>query len=548
MYNEYFGLEEMPFSIAPDPRYLYMSGQHREALAHLVYGINSDGGFVLLTGEVGTGKTTVCRCLLEQIPENSEIAFVINPKLTVEELLAAICDEFGIHYPEGNTSIKVFVDLINAYLLDAHAKGRKAILIIDEAQNLSADVLEQLRLLTNLETNQHKLLQVILLGQPELKDMLSRPELRQLAQRITARYHLGPLSKKDVTAYVTHRLAVAGLRTQLFPASTIGKLFRLSGGVPRLINMLCDRALLGAFVQGQGWVNKPTLAKAAREVFGEAKVQGQHRKTSKWLLAILVLTVFGAVLAETYFNNYNNHESQPVGINITEPLQRESQLVAIKNITEPQQLDTLKWPADQANYLSKEMAYHALFKHWDVTYVPHEHITACQQAQAQGLRCLNARGSLGSLRRMNRPAVLRLLDDQGQEFYATLTSLSGKTATFVIGTETRTVAVKDLELLWLGGYTLLWRMPPEYQGNIIPGYQGPEVEWLNKQLALIQGRTAQPRKNPVFDDALVKQVKEFQLAQGLVPDGIVGTQTLIQLNTAIGSGIPVLIDKQEDNQ
>lgn len=548
MYNEYFGLEEMPFSIAPDPRYLYMSGQHREALAHLVYGINSDGGFVLLTGEVGTGKTTVCRCLLEQIPENSEIAFVINPKLTVEELLAAICDEFGIHYPEGNTSIKVFVDLINAYLLDAHAKGRKAILIIDEAQNLSADVLEQLRLLTNLETNQHKLLQVILLGQPELKDMLSRPELRQLAQRITARYHLGPLSKKDVTAYVTHRLAVAGLRTQLFPASTIGKLFRLSGGVPRLINMLCDRALLGAFVQGQGWVNKPTLAKAAREVFGEAKVQGQHRKTSKWLLAILVLTVFGAVLAETYFNNYNNHESQPVGINITEPLQRESQLVAIKNITEPQQLDTLKWPADQASYLSKEMAYHALFKHWDVTYVPHEHITACQQAQAQGLRCLNARGSLGSLRRMNRPAVLRLLDDQGQEFYATLTSLSGKTATFVIGTETRTVAVKDLELLWLGGYTLLWRMPPEYQGNIIPGYQGPEVEWLNKQLALIQGRTAQPRKNPVFDDALVKQVKEFQLAQGLVPDGIVGTQTLIQLNTAIGSGIPVLIDKQEDNQ
>ncbi|HDO25210.1 MAG TPA: AAA family ATPase, partial [Nitrospirae bacterium] len=170
MYKEYFGLEELPFSIAPDPRYLYMSEQHREALAHLVYGISSDGGFVLLTGEVGTGKTTVCRCLLEQIPENTEIAFVLNPKLTVEELLATICDEFGVSYPEGNTSIKVFVDLINLFLLDALSKGRKTVLIIDEAQNLSADVLEQLRLLTNLETNQRKLLQIILLGQPELRE------------------------------------------------------------------------------------------------------------------------------------------------------------------------------------------------------------------------------------------------------------------------------------------------------------------------------------------------------------------------------------------
>jgi general secretion pathway protein A len=331
----------------------------------------------------------------------------------------------------------------------------------------------------------------------------------------------------------------------LFPASTIGKLFRLSRGVPRLINVLCDRALLGAFVQGQGWVNKSTLVKAAREVFGEAKAQGQqYKKTSKWLLAILMLTVFGSVLAVTYFNNFNNHESQPVAIDITEP----PQLDTLQKPADQTRLDTLQWPADQPNYRSKVMAYQALFKHWDVTYVPHEHITACQQAQAHGLLCLHKLGSLGSLRRINRPAVLRLLDEQSQEFYATLTSLSGKTATFVIGTETRTVAVKDLELLWLGGYTLLWRMPPEYQGNILPGYQGPEVEWLNKQLALIQGRTAQPRKNPVFDDALVKQVKEFQLAKGLVPDGIVGTQTVIQLNTVIGSGIPILIDKHEDNQ
>ncbi|MCX5719348.1 MAG: AAA family ATPase, partial [Nitrospirae bacterium] len=283
MYSEYFGLTELPFSIAPDPRYLYMSDQHREALAHLVYGLHSDGGFVLLTGEVGTGKTTVCRCLLEQIPENTDVAFVLNPKLSVEELLATICDELGIHYPEGNTSIKVFVDHINAYLLKAHDQGRKTVLILEEAQNLSTDVLEQVRLLTNLETNQCKLLQIIMLGQPELKDMLSRPELRQLAQRITARYHLSSLPRKEVAAYVNHRLAVAGTRNSLFPPSTIGKLFRLSGGIPRLINLLCDRALLGAYVQGQDRVDKPTLSQAAHEIFGKTKTQGLQRKTFKWV-------------------------------------------------------------------------------------------------------------------------------------------------------------------------------------------------------------------------------------------------------------------------
>jgi len=175
MYRKYFGLGEAPFSIAPDPRYLYMSERHQEALAHLLYGISGDGGFVLLTGEVGAGKTTICRCLLEQIPPNCDIAYIFNPKLTVEELLSTICTEFGVAYPAGRTTVKTFVDNINAYLLDAHARGRQAVLIIDEAQSLSVDVLEQMRLLTNLETNQRKLLQIILVGQPELAEMLARP-------------------------------------------------------------------------------------------------------------------------------------------------------------------------------------------------------------------------------------------------------------------------------------------------------------------------------------------------------------------------------------
>ena len=264
MYKEYFGLKESPFSIAPDPHYLYMSYNHREALAHLLYGINSDNGFVLLTGDVGTGKTTVCRCLLEQLPENSNIAFILNPKVTVDELLATICDELGIAYPLGNISNKVFIDSINAYLINANKKGRRTVLIVEEAQNLRPDVLEQIRLLTNLETNERKLLQIIMVGQPELNELLSRPELRQLKQRITARYHLGPLTKQEMSAYVLHRLSVAGVNRKLFPSRTIDRLFQLSGGIPIMINLLCDRTLLGTYVQGKSMVDFPTLNKAAR--------------------------------------------------------------------------------------------------------------------------------------------------------------------------------------------------------------------------------------------------------------------------------------------
>src|SRR5512135_825081 len=241
MYKEYFGLKESPFSIAPDPHYLYMSDNHREALAHLLYGINSDNGFVLLTGDVGTGKTTICRCLLQQLPANSNVAFILNPKVTVDELLATICDELGIGYPPGNTSNKVFIDRINAYLLEANTKGQRIVLIVEEAQNLSTEVLEQIRLLTNLETNVRKLLQIIMVGQPELNELLARPELRQLKQRITARYHLRPLTKQELSSYVLHRLSVAGVNRKLFPSSTIDRLYQLSGGIPRVINLLCDR-------------------------------------------------------------------------------------------------------------------------------------------------------------------------------------------------------------------------------------------------------------------------------------------------------------------
>ena len=278
MYKDYFGLKGPPFSIVPDPHYLYMSGGHREALAHLLYGIGNDGGFVLLTGEVGTGKTTICRCLFQQLPDTVDIAFILNPKLNAPELLAAVCDELHIYYDRNAAGIKIFVDAINTYLLDSHAKGHKTVLVIEEAQNLAPDVLEQVRLLTNLETDERKLLQIIMIGQPELRQLLAEPGLKQLAQRITARYHLTPLSKEDVAAYVAHRLRMAGAYTDLFSRSAIRKLYKFSGGIPRLINVICDRALLGAYIEGRKAVDVPILKKAAREVLGES---GNKKKWSR---------------------------------------------------------------------------------------------------------------------------------------------------------------------------------------------------------------------------------------------------------------------------
>ena len=300
MYNEYFGFKEAPFSIAPDPRYLYMTPQHRDALAHLVYGLNSEGGCILLTGEVGTGKTTICRCLLEQIPEQANVALVMNPKLNEIELLETICDELKIDYPDADNSIKTYTDRIYEFLIKSNRNNEKTVLIIDEAQNLDSKVLEQLRLLTNLETDQRKLLQIIILGQPELLDILARKEMRQLAQRITARFHLQPLSREEVKAYVNHRLAIAGQNIQIFPENSIKLLYKLSSGVPRLINIICDRALLGAYVENQYNVTPRIIRKAAKEVFGELKNVEQQQKNRRLLipaaavagLAILAIAAF----------------------------------------------------------------------------------------------------------------------------------------------------------------------------------------------------------------------------------------------------------------
>jgi general secretion pathway protein A len=542
MYREYFGLKENPFSISPDPHYFYMSEGHREAMAHLVYGIKSEGGFVLLTGEVGTGKTTVCRCVLEQMPDDAEIAFILNPRLTVEELLANICDEFGINYAPDNKSNRVFVSLINDYLLDAHTRGKRAILIIEEAQNLSVEVLEQIRLLTNLETNQRKLLQIIMLGQPELRDILSRPELRQLSQRITARYHLGPLSKAEVSAYVDHRLSVAGLiRGRLFPEKTLRRLYRLTGGVPRLINVICDRALTGAYVQGKEQVDTKTLITAAQEVSGENTTRRPRVRIYQAICAAVVLLL---CVAGVY---YVQKSRVPATIQSAQVFAKPP--AAGKAPTEgtpAPQVVTLQKPANATRVSTKDKAYQTLFSRWQVAYDPKSRRGPCEQAESQGLHCLEEKGSLTNLRQMNRPAVLKLGNGKG-EYYATLLSLNEDTASFAVEDETRSVDIKEIARKWSGEYVLLWRGPPGHNGKLKPGNRGPAVAWLDQKLSRIQGRKPSPEKRPLYDEKLENRVKEFQAAAGLVPDGIAGIRTVICVTDAARDSGPVLRGQKGSN-
>ena len=550
MYEEYFGLKSKPFSIVPDPAYFFMSSGHREALAHLMYGIENEGGFVLLTGEVGAGKTTVCRRLLQSMPEDVEVAFILNPKVSVEELLATICDEFRISYPAGTTSIKVFVALINEYLLDIHQRSRRAVVIIEEAQNLTPEVLEQLRLLTNLETNQRKLLQMVMLGQPELREMLQHPQLRQLSQRITARYHLGPLRREEVRQYVDYRLAVSGLvRGQLFSPGALRRLFRLTGGIPRLINVICDRALLGAFVQGKDLVDLSTLRRAAREVFGKEGLGPRRDRVARLAWGAAALLFLCVVAGTAYFALIGGHplSQEVLRTKAKEPV-AEEKVYQVTPDTPDAGKDsgalgsaTLEPPPGESAAQLRESAFAALFAQWHAKYSSGSQ-NVCDQAGEQGLTCFAASGKLDDLRAMNKPAVLKLLDEKKRGYYGTLTSFKGDRASIAVGTETRAVDVKEIGKWWSGEYLLLWREPPSYTGVLRPGGRGPMVAWVEERLANAQGKAVPAVPRETYGPALAEQVKQFQTMSGDVPDGIVGPRTMIGLSAFAKSDDPLLYD------
>ena len=550
MYAPFFGLKQEPFSIAPDPRYLFMSERHREALAHLLYGVGSGGGFVLLTGEIGAGKTTVCRCFLEQIPKTCNVAYIFNPRQSAEELMRSVCDEFRIpvaHAGDGPPSIKDCVDALNRFLLDNHAVGHHSLLIIDEAQQLGADVLEQLRLLTNLETNERKLLQIVLIGQPELRDMLARPELEQLAQRVIARCHLDALTEAETRRYVKHRLIVAGLATvPPFDTEAVSALHRLSRGVPRRINLLADRALLGAYASGQARVTRQVVEKAAREVFGPT--DGATRRAPWRQRAALVAAgvVGGVALAAAVGWTFAQRAqvtaaaatpaaSAPVAVapaaSSMAPAASEGAVPAVAGPppeADPAIAPVLPAEPALAGFRDEADALHALAALWKVTLPSGG--AACDNATTLGLPCWRGRLTVDQLRELDRPGLLTLQGVDGAPLYVLLSGLDDERARVQAGAAVRSLGVADLAALWSGEYTTLWRAPAGYAGQVVAGRDDPLAGWVLERL----DRVAPAR------GGLRERVALFQRRHGLAPDGLTGPATFMQLNRASGIDEPRL--------
>ena len=540
MYLEYFNLNETPFSLTPDPRYLFMSSRHREGLAHLLYGVKQSGGFVQLTGEVGSGKTTLSRCLINQLPQNADVALILNPRLNVVELLATICDELKIPHASDIKSIKVLIDVLNAYLLDAHARRRRTILIIDEAQNLNIAVLEQVRLLTNLETEQEKLLQIILLGQPELLTLLQSERLRQLSQRITARYHLEPLSRDETCAYVRHRLAVAGRKEPLFTQSALNCVYRLSGGIPRLVNVICDRALLGAYAQDKRKIDAAIVRQAGRETSAGNRAFLRFRPSLIIGMAVLIL----AVLVGVIFVNpgvrsmFQRGDSSPTAaIHETAALDEGSHLGQhTTDVLPTVQIETTKAVVNQqslVDVLSRmsggdTSAFVAVYSLWGFDVPENVSGLGCNLGRDQGFECLFSSGGWPRLRRYDIPAILECSLPDGSRRQVALAGLGSETVQLVIWGEPMEFPITEIDRIWDGSFILLWK-PSAGARPVAPRAYGEAVRWVRQALDRIEGVPFDSDASDIFDGELEKRVMAFQRQALLVPDGIVGRETLVRL-------------------
>jgi general secretion pathway protein A len=589
MYVQYFGLKHEPFSIAPDPRYLFMSERHREALAHLLYGVKGGGGgFVLLTGEIGAGKTTVCRCLLEQIPKRCNVAYIFNPKLTALELLKTVCEEFHVsvqaHEPGTVFTAKDYLDPFNRFLIETHSVGLNNVLIIDEAQNLASDVLEQLRLLTNLETNERKLLQIVLIGQPELRTMLRRPELEQVAQRVIARYHLDALSEAETAMYLRHRLAIAGLTSAMpFSQRAMQEIHHAARGVPRRINLLADRALLGAYAESVPRVDKRIVEKAATEVFGaERRAERLDAlRTSPWALGVGGLAA-GLALAGTTAWLWPRDSAAPAprsaaasAPTLANPAAAQAASAVVAGAASAPRaafapaVAPAVAPAAAASaspalagdgngaapgaaaasaplfltaaeavargaWRSEAEAWRELAPQWGIA-LPDAVPDACAVAQRAQWQCYRAAvGGLPLVRQLDRPGFITLRDGSGRPAYALLLGLNPRAATLRIGRDTVEVTLVSLSNLWPGDFATYWRAPEGYGGILLPGARGPAVDALAAQLAAVRGESA-PTVPVLYDNTMAARVTAFQTTQGLQADGRAGPTTFMQLARANGS-------------
>jgi len=546
MYLRYFGLNEAPFSITPDPAFVFLSSRHRDALAHLLYGIGKggSGGFVQLTGEVGTGKTTLCRCMLEQIPEGTRIALLLNPLVTGRELLAAISEELEIDISGSGDSTRLLVDRLNRYLLDAHARGERVVVVIDEAQALSPEALEQVRLLTNLETAKEKLLQIVLLGQPELRELLQRRNLRQLAQRVTARYHLSPLGPKDTHLYIRHRLQVAGAQRNPFRRSAMSVLYRRSQGIPRLINIIADRSLAGAYAKERTEVTAAMVHKAANEVqLGERQVKSLRWPWLVGTVGALAVVVLGiALFVDIRFQADTSPvaaspadiSSGPVGNIVLQPIvQAQTPQTVVMQAAEtelrvPPPAQDIATTLDSAWLENHQQeVWQGLADIWQDEGAANAVRAACNGDNGRGYACLRSQGSWSKIKRLGLPVVLVL---QGE--YPSRLLLRGMDEDrLLIGGSGNplTVAREAVDSRWLGAYLVAWPQARGWPAEVGRGDSGPAVATIIEMAAQVD---VPYRGDQLFDASFELWLRSFQMRNGLEPDGIVGRHTLLYLMTA----------------
>ncbi|CCO46957.1 putative Type II secretory pathway, component ExeA [Vibrio nigripulchritudo SOn1] len=531
MYKDFFGFTELPFSIVPSSKYLYLSARHREAMNHLQSGLGEGGGFAMLTGEVGTGKTTVSKAMLSALGEETKAALILNPTYSSQDLLEAICDEFGIEYPD-EASLKILTQSIQQFLLDNHDNGFQTLLIIDEAQHLLPDVLEQLRLLTNLETDSQKLLKVLLIGQPELQAKLQTTELRQLAQRITGRYHLLPLNPAEIGEYIDFRLALANGSSELFEPAAVKTIARFTQGIPRLINLVCDKCLQYASQSGVKTVNKSIAQAASEDVMAfqapvESVITTKSSRTSV-LPTLMLLGSSAALAAFAYF-------ATPLALQKWMPEAPREVRVETQTVKVPveQTLAPILFGSHDAIAATLK-----LFNVWGLQGSVRD--SECERTES-AYYCTVETGTLDEVGKQNRPVVFAL-NVNNQRHYAVLFSLNNDNAQLLLGDERVEVPRFWLEEKWAGEYRTLWHDPIAQTLKL--GNQGEPVAALEDMLSKALGESSE--SNSIFDESLKEKVEAFQRWQGLFVDGIVGAKTLQLLDLITNESAPTLTPKKEE--
>lgn len=533
MYLSYYGFQEKPFTITPNPRFIFLSKNHREAFAHLLYGVRSQAGFMMLTGEIGTGKTTILRGLLHELGDvEYRAALILNPCLSATELLRAVNREFGL--PDSGSKSEL-LQLLNQFLLEHHRQGRTVLLVIDESQNLDADVLEQIRLISNLETDTQKLIQIILSGQPEFSEILRRKELRQLAQRITVSYHLRPMDNQDVRSYIQHRLIVAGFwGKSLFTSSAMRLIYRYSGGTPRLINILCDRALLVGYTEEAREIGARTVTKAHKEL----RLPLSPRR---WRPAIAIAVILMMAAAFFPLLSFFDRKPAPLAAAVPSPPMAETLSTTL--------IDSFRAAfAASSERESAVKAFGIAAGFWNVkpgklTNDARDPLAAL--ASASGLELHRFQGSLDSLLRMGCPAILELyINGLGRRHLV----LTGRFADGIVVSPTiggrSSFSRTEIETVWLGRAYVPWRdhlaISPASMETGSKDNSTRRLQQLLKVIGLYGGTP-----NGVYDRETVAAVKAFQAKNGISPDGMAGSRTLLLLYKVVGNPpVPALAEER----